>query len=88
MGADGFGSVRWRALHMRGHRNKACGAINGPEAPDLNTYGRGNFPGHDALCILPKMGVDGCRWVLMDVYGCNGGYDHAEAQKQDKNDPK
>ena len=24
----------------------------------------------------------------MDVYGCNGGYDHAEAQKQDKNDAK
>ena len=69
MEADGFRWVRWGA----GHRNNGCRCINGRAGPDLDTYGRGNFPGHDALCVLPKMGVDGCRWVIMDAYGCNGG---------------
>ena len=89
MEADGFRWVRWGAGHMRGHRNNGCRCINGRAGPDLDTYGRGNFPGHDALCVLPKMGVDGCRWVIMDAYGCNGGgYDRGGKQKQCKKSPK
>jgi len=31
---------------------------------------------------------NGCRWVIMDAHGCNGGYAHGGKQKQCKKSPK
>ena len=51
-------------------------------------HGRGKFPGHHVLWVLPKMIKNGCRWVITDAYGCNGGYAHGDKQKQGKKIPK
>ena len=49
---DGCGWVRMDALGPRGHgehKNKASRGHLGPRRTEFESYGRGNFPGHDVL---------------------------------------
>ena len=91
MGADGCGWVRVGALGRRvhgEHKKSQRGGIFMVSQARIGTYGRGNFPGHDFLWVLPKILKDECRWVMMDKGGCNGVSDHGGEKKQDKKGPK
>ena len=54
------------------HKNKPKRGHLRSRKPEFGTYGRGNFPGHDVLWLLPKMVKNECAWVMMDKDGCNG----------------
>ena len=72
MGVNGCGWILMDALIHVGHgehKNKAMRVHKGSRSSGFGTYGRGNFPGHDVLWVLPKMVKNGCRWVMMDNNG-------------------
>ena len=68
MGADGFGWVPWGAGSMGGHRNNACGYINGRAGPDLGPMA-GEISPDMMFCAFcqkwSKMSAYGCKWVCM-----------------------
>ena len=71
-----------------GHKSKAIRGHLGSRRSGFGSYGRGNFSGHDVLWVLSKILKNGCRWVIMDAHGCNGGYAHGGQPKQGKKSPK
>jgi len=90
-GANGYIWVRMGALGCRGHKghkNKADRGYLGSKRSEFGSYGRGNFPGHDVFWHLPKMPKYGCRWVNMDVDGCEWTYGQGGRQKQGKKNYK
>ena len=84
VGADGCGWVRVNALGRRGHGNTHK---QGEQTQKrlyrtyFGVYGRGNFPGHDVLCVLPKMVKNEFRWGMVNANECNGVYGHGVGEK-------
>ena len=71
-GANGCARVWAGALgHRRhgGHKNKPRRGRLWTGRPVFGRYGRGNFPGHDVLCVFAKMTKNGSGWVQI---GSNG----------------
>ena len=70
------------------HKNKPSTGYQRCFRPGFGCYGRGNFPGHHVLCVLPEMVKNECIWVFLDMYGCIGSYGNGREKKQDKKSPK
>ena len=91
MGANGYWWMLMGALGYRGHgehTKKASRVHLGPRRWVFASYGRGNFPGHDVLCVLPKMINNECRWMRIGSDGCNRMCVHERKQKQGKKNAK
>ena len=91
MGVDGRGWVRTRALGPRAHskhKNEANGGHSWSHSSRFGSYGRGNFPGHDVLCVLPEMAMNEFVWVFVHMDGCIGSYGNGREKKEDKKSPK
>ena len=76
LGENGCKRMMMNAFGRSGHgvtQNKARRVHLGPSRSGFGPYDRGNFHDHDVLWVLPKTIKHGCRWVIMDAYGCNGG---------------
>ena len=71
-----------------GHNNKASEGHLGSCRSGLGRYGRGNFPGHDVFCVLPKTLRIECRWLRIGLDGCNRVCGHVQEQKQGKKSNK
>ena len=79
------------ALGHRGHRqckNKASRGNLWCRRTIFVTYGRGNFPGHHVLCVLPEMVKNEWIWVFVHMYACIRSYGNGREKKQDKKGPK
>ena len=87
MGVDGCGWVRTRALGPRAHskhKNEVNGGHSWSHSSRFGSYGRGNFPGHDVLWIMPKMSNSGFKWVMLLKDGCYGAYYRGGRRKNKK----
>ena len=83
-GANGCGWVCMGALGHGGHgehKNKASGVHLGSCRSGFKRYGRGNFPEHDVLWVLPKMLKNECGLVQIGSDGYNKVYSHGEKKK-------
>ena len=84
MGVNRCGWVCMGAMGCRGtgaHKNKTNRDINGCAGHDLDHIWPGKIPRTSCFVGFAKNGQNGCRWVIMDEYGCDGGYAHGGEQK-------
>ena len=63
------------------HKNKVSRGHAWSYTSQFGTYGRGNFPGHDVLWIMPKMSNNGFKGVILHKDGCYGAYYHGGKRK-------
>ena len=87
MGKHGCKWVLMGALGCRGlkgHKSKSRRGHLWSCRPGFGRYGRGNFPGHDVFCVLPKMINNECRWVMMVNNGSNWVHGHGGREKTDQ----
>ena len=83
--------MRTHALGPRAHskhKNEANGGHSWSHSSRFGSYGRGNFPGHDVLCVLPEMAMNEFIWVFVHMDGCIGSYGNGREKKEDKKSPK
>ena len=70
------------------HKNKVKGGHLRCCWSGFGSYGQGNFPGHDVLCVLPEMVKNEFIWVFMHMDGCNRAHGNGGEKEQGKKSPK
>ena len=71
------------------HINKASRGHLGSHRSGIESYDRGNFPGHHVLgSLAKKSGVNGCIWMYIGSDGCVWMHGHGGTQKRGKKSNK